>query len=116
MILLPQVEQVLRYWRRLAQPSHFRRGEAFLAPLSACVTAEQGDACVAPTQENLGPPKEKPGAVTARASAGFGIARKDAFSYLSPVTLSRDFSDFRALDAGLAQRQDGARQRTGAEP
>ena len=69
-----------------------------------------------PYEGHLGPPKEKPGAVTARASAGFGIARKDAFSYLSPVTLSRDFSDFRTLDAGPEQAQDGARQRTGAEP
>src|ERR1700737_1708202 len=41
MILLPQVEQVLRYWRRSAQTSHFRRGEAFLAPLSACVPANR---------------------------------------------------------------------------
>jgi hypothetical protein len=62
-----------------------------------------------PHEGNLGPPKEKPGAVTA---PGFGIVRNDAFSYLSPVTLSRDFSDFRTLDAGPEQAQDGARQRT----
>ena len=66
-------------------------------------------ASVAPTKEACGPPKDKPGAVTA---PGFGIVRKDAFSYSNPVSLSRDFSDFRTLDAGLAQGQDGARQRT----
>jgi hypothetical protein len=61
-----------------------------------------------PCENNLGPPKEKPGAVTA---PGFDIVRKDAFSYLNPVSLSRDFSDFRTLDAGPEQAQDGARQR-----
>ena len=95
----------------LSAAEPFRRGEACLASLSACVTADQGDACVRrPYEGNLGPPKEKPGAVTA---PGFGIVRKDAFSYLNPVSLSRDFSDFRTLDAGLAQGQDGATPENG---
>jgi hypothetical protein len=37
----------------LAQPSHFRRGEA-------CVIADQGDACVAPTKETWGRRKKNP--------------------------------------------------------